>query len=487
MHIIQVAAELAPLAKVGGLADVLLGLSRELANTGHRVEIILPKYDCINFREVDELTIFKQIDSQFQGKIYPSTIWSGKIEGLSVYFIEPHHPRLFFNRGCIYGCKDDRQRFLFFSRAAVDLMQEIDEPDLIHLHDWHTGLIAPLMEDKKTVLTIHNLAYQGRGSYSDVEKIGIGKKQAARFKDDRNPKRLNFLKSAIIYCNAVNTVSPSYAKEILTKAGSKGLYRTLHRHKEKLTGIINGLDYTYWNPMTDPYLPAHYTSREKPESEHDFHTLDRKGYLKKILREKLMLDEQHRPIVGCIARLVPQKGVKFIKHAIKSSVDKGGQFVLLGSSPDPKINKEFHQIRLKYEAHPHIALFLKHQEELAHLIFAGSDMLIVPSIFEPCGLTQLIALRYGTIPIVRKTGGLKDTILDVDEDPENGNGFSFTKKSVAEFDAALGRAMTMWFEEPDRWRHLVVHGMKQDFSWKHPTKSYLALYESVFKDSLVLH
>lgn len=419
----------------------------------------------------------------------------GWVENLKVYFIDPHHPRFFFNRGCFYGCEDDLERFLYFSRTAIEFIYKRPlNPDIIHLHDWQTAAIAPLLDEMyrplgltkpKTVLTIHNMEYQGKCAVNDLNRIGLDGNlyhQEAKMQDPQDPSLINLLKGGIVYSHFITTVSPSYAKEVLTPAEGKGLEITLRRYQNKFKGILNGIDYSYWNPEIDRFLPAHYSPRELPANKKDRNTLDKKGFIKKLLRDKLYLVEDHRPIVGCITRLVPQKGIDLIKHTMRHIVEKKGQFILLGSSPIPSITAEFHALKHEYTDHPHIHLILHHQEELAHLIYAGSDMFIVPSLFEPCGLTQMIALKYGTIPIVRRTGGLADTIFDVDHSGkpfEQTNGYTFDKADVKGFDSALDRAMQCWFEDLEKWRHLMLNGMKMDFSWNHPSDLYLNIYRSL--------
>ena len=259
---------------------------------------------------------------------------------------------------------------------------------------------------------------------------------------------------------------------------------TLNQYLSKFKGILNGIDYSYWNPEIDRFIQAHFSSREMPANKKDRNTLDKKGFIKKFYGEKLNLAEDHRPIIGCIARLVPQKGIELIKHAMRHIVDKRGQFVLLGSSPIPSINAEFHRLKQHYTDHPHVNLTLHHQEELAHMIYAGTDMFIVPSIFEPCGLTQMIALKYGAIPIVRKTGGLADTIFDVDHSGkpfDQTNGYTFDVPDAAGIDSALDRAILCWFHDPEKWRHLMLNGMKIDFSWNKPSNQYLEIYHQLTK------
>lgn len=496
MHIVHIASEMAPLAKVGGLADVLLGLTREQSWKGHDVDIIIPKYDCIDSNEIRDLAIdYLELPSFYQGEWFQNTIWIGWVENLKVYFIEPHHPRHFFNRGCFYGCEDDIERYLYFSRTALEFLYKKElHPDIIHIHDWQTAVVAPLYYDMyqalgfhrpKIVFTIHNIEYQGRCSPADLERIGLNGTALStpeKLQDPRDPKIVNLLKGGIVYSDFITTVSPNYAKEVQTPIGGRGLDKTLIKFRNKFAGILNGIDYSYWNPEVDRYLPAHYSSREMPANKKDRNTLDKKAYVKKILRERLQLSEDHKPIVGCITRLVPQKGVELIKHALKYTLARGGQFVLLGSAPIPSINAEFHELKMQYADDANVHLILHHQEEMAHMIFAGSDMFIVPSIFEPCGLTQMIALRYGTVPIVRKTGGLADTIFDVDYSNkpfEQTNGYTFDFADAAGIESALSRAFECWFHDPDKWRKLMINDMNIDFSWNIPSNVYLDIYKKI--------
>lgn len=493
MYIINIASELAPVAKVGGLADVTLGLSRELSWKSHDVDIIIPKYDCMNSEEVRDLMLVEpELLSLYDGKLYPNLVWMGWVENLKVYFIEPHHPRFFFNRGCYYGCADDIERYLYFSRAAIEFMYKRElNADIIHLHDWQSAVIAPLYYDvykakgynkPKIAFTIHNIEYQGLCSPGNLDMIGLDGPSYLvpdKLQDNKDHGLINLLKGGIVYSDMVTTVSPNYSKEVLTPQGGRGLDQTLLRYESKFSGILNGIDYSYWNPEIDRYLPAHFSSREMPANKKDHNTLDKKAYIKRVLRETLMLDEVHRPIIGCIARLVPQKGIDLIEFTMHYAIAHQAQFVLLGSSPIPAINEKFQRLKQRYQNHPHVSITLHHQEELAHLIYAGSDIFIVPSLFEPCGLTQMIALKYGTIPIVRKTGGLADTIFDVDSPDESlaeANGYVFETPSNAGIESALNRAVDCWFNNPEKWRHLMVHGMNIDFSWNHPSDAYLQAY-----------
>lgn len=496
MHIVHIASELAPVAKVGGLADVLLGLSREQSWKGHDVDIIIPKYDCLDSNDIRDLSIdYIDLMSFYQGEWYHNTVWSGWVENLKVYFIDPHHPRHFFNRGCFYGCEDDIDRYLYFSRTTMEFLYKKQmQPDILHIHDWQSAIIAPLLYDMykdmgltkpKIVFTIHNVEYQGKCTPVELDRIGLNGKALLtpdKLQDPQDPTKINLLKGAIVYSDFVTTVSPNYAKEVKTPVGGRGLDKTFIKYENKFKGIINGIDYSYWNPEIDRYLPAHYSSREMPANKKDRNTLDKKAYIKKVFRDQHLLSDEHKPIIGCVSRLVPQKGVEMIKHALKFALDKGAQFVLLGSGPIPSINAEFHALKNQYADHPDVSLTLHHQEPTAHLIFAASDMFIVPSLFEPCGLTQMIALKYGTIPIVRKTGGLADTIFDVDYSGkpfEETNGYTFDFPDNIGLESALTRAIDCWFHDPDKWRKLMIHGMEIDFSWNLPSNEYLKIYQSL--------
>lgn len=498
MHIVNIASELAPIAKVGGLADVLLGLSRELTWKGHDVDIIIPKYDCMDSNDIRELNIdYPDLLSYYQDEWHHNTVWIGWVENLKVYFIEPHHRRHFFNRGCFYGCEDDIERYLYFSRAALEfLFKKQIQPDIIHLHDWQASAVAPLQKEvyhrfgftrPKMITTIHNIEYQGKCGANDLDSIGLKSSKfmiPEKLEDNFQMGIANLLKGAIVYSDYVTTVSPNYAKEVKTPEGGRGLEKTLIKYQDKFSGILNGIDYSYWNPEIDRYLPAHYSTREMPANKKDRNTLDKKAYIKKILRERFLLSEMHKPIVGCIARLVPQKGVELIKHALTYTLKKGGQFILLGSSPIPSISADFHKLKQDYTEHPDVHLILHHQEELAHLIYAGADMFIVPSIFEPCGLTQMISLKYGTIPIVRRTGGLADTIFDVDHSGkkfEETNGYTFDYPDFAGIESALDRAIDCWFHDPEKWRKLMINGMSIDFSWNQPSNKYVDIYKKMIE------
>ncbi|KAL1147263.1 hypothetical protein V6Z11_A10G042900 [Gossypium hirsutum] len=485
LYIVHIAAEMAPVAKVGGLGDVVTGLGKTLQKKGHLVEIILPKYDCMQYDGIHDLRALDvTVESYFDGKLFQNKIWVGTVEGLPVYFIEPHHPNKFFWRGQYYGEHDDFKRFSFFSRAALEfLLQAGKKPDIIHCHDWQTAFVAPLYWDlyapkglnsARICFTCHNFEYQGTASASELASCGLDAQELNRpdrMQDNTARDSVNPVKGAIVFSNIVTTVSPTYAQEVRTAEGGKGLHSTLNSHSRKFMGILNGIDTDAWNPATDNFLKVQYSAND----------MQGKAENKAAMRRNLGLSsaDDQRPLVGCITRLVPQKGVHLIKHAIYRTLEMGGQFVLLGSSPVPHIQREFEGIANQFQNHEHIRLILKYDESLSHAIYAASDMFIIPSIFEPCGLTQMIAMRYGSVPIARKTGGLNDSVFDVNEETiphQIRNGFTFTTPDEQGINGAVERAFNFYKNNKESWKQLVQKNMNIDFSWDSSASRYEELY-----------
>jgi starch synthase len=487
MYVVMVASECAPVAKVGGLADVVFGLSRELEIRGNAVEIVLPKYDCMRYDHIWGLEVVYRdlMVPWFNGSV-PSTVWFGLVHGRKCFFIEPHSPDNFFNRGAYYGFTDEHMRFAFFSKAALEfLLKTGKRPEIIHTHDWQTALVPVLlceiykyagMEHQRVVHTIHNFKHQGIAGVDALWFSGLGRPehyyQPDRLQDDFNPTAINFTKGAVTYSNFVTTVSPQHVWEALHTDRGFGMGHTLHRFRDKFGGVLNGLDYDVWNPETDPHIPHHYEAGR----------LEAKYADKQALRQRLLLQEGFKPIVAYVGRLDTQKGVHLIKHALSYSLQQGAQFVLLGSSPELGINDEFWHLKHELNGSPDCHLEIGFDEELAHLIYAGSDIMVVPSMFEPCGLTQMIALRYGTVPVVRSVGGLIDTVFDRDyseRPPEQRNGYTFRDTDFQALESALSRALGLWWGYPEEFRRLILQGMAYDNSWNHPGQHYLDIYEYV--------
>uniref|UniRef100_A0A5B6ZHH5 starch synthase n=1 Tax=Davidia involucrata TaxID=16924 RepID=A0A5B6ZHH5_DAVIN len=449
MHIVHIAVEMAPIAKVGGLGDVVTSLSRAVQDLNHNVDIILPKYDCLKLSNVKDF----QFHRSYSWGGTEIKVWFGKVEGLSVYFLEPQNG--FFWAGCIYGCRNDGERFGFFCHAALEfLLQSGFHPDIIHCHDWSSAPVAQLfkghymhygLSKARIVFTIHNLEF-------GAPLIG----------------------KAMEYSDKATTVSHTYSREV---AGNPVVAPHLH----KFHGILNGIDPDIWDPYNDKFIPISYTSENVVEG---------KRAAKEALQQRLGLKTADLPLVGIITRLTHQKGIHLIKHAIWRTLDRSGQVVLLGSAPDPRIQNDF--VNLANQLHSshsdRARLCLTYDEPLSHLIYAGADFILVPSIFEPCGLTQLTAMRYGSIPVVRKTGGLYDTVFDVDNDKERAeaqgletNGFSFDGADAGSVDYALNRAISAWYEGRDWFNSLCKRVMEQDWSWNRPALDYLELYHAARK------
>eukprot|EP00271_Cylindrocystis_brebissonii_P019716 TRINITY_DN6165_c0_g1_i1.p2 TRINITY_DN6165_c0_g1~~TRINITY_DN6165_c0_g1_i1.p2 ORF type:complete len:1113 (-),score=272.03 TRINITY_DN6165_c0_g1_i1:5404-8742(-) len=445
LHVVHIAIEMAPIAKVGGLGDVVTSLSRAVQEGRHQVEVVMPKYDVINYSLVHNL---EERDSFFWGG---TTIrcWHGYVEGVPVNFLEPQSG--IFWVGCIYGRKDDAGRFGFFCHAALEfLLQSGRQPDIIHCHDWSSAPSVWLFAEQyrfyglanaRTVFTIHNLEFG---------QPLIGRAMAA--------------------CDKATTVSPTYAWEV----GSNG---AISPHLGKFHGIINGIDQDIWDPLGDDFIPMKYDSHDVVEG---------KRAARRALQSRLGLRwGDDFPIVGVVTRLTAQKGIDLIKAGMWKTLERGGQFVLLGSAPDGRVQADFQNLAGQLSrTHGDMArLWLSYDEPLSHLIYAGCDMILVPSIFEPCGLTQMIAMRYGSIPVVRRTGGLNDTVFDVDNDKERArlagievNGFNFEGADSAGMDYAMNRAISAWYDGRDWWNSLAARVMEQDWSWNRPALDYLELY-----------
>ena len=487
MNIVHIAPEMAPVSKVGGLADVVFGLTHELAIRGHNVEIILPKYDNMRYDHIYGLCeTFDDLWVPWHDGAIHCTVYFGYVHGRKCFFIEPHSSDNFFNRGKYYGDDDDVSRFAFFSRAAMEfLLKSGKRPDIIHCHDWHTGLVPVFhweiyqhlgMGNSRICYTIHNFKHQGICGGDLLQATGLNRPEYyfdhARLGDYYHSGALNLMKGGIVYSNFVTTVSPTHAGEAKDEGQGFGLEPALNAHQSKYGGVLNGIDYEAWNPDSDPFIPSHYSQKQ----------IQNKYDNKRALRERFLLADNDKPIIAHIGRLDPQKGLELVRHAIFYCVNHGAQFVLLGSSPEPSINSYFWHLKNEVNENPDCHLEIGFNEELAHLIYAGADMMLVPSRFEPCGLTQLIAMRYGTVPVVRAVGGLADTVFDKDysdKDLSQRNGYVFHNDDHAGVESALARSISCYYEYPDHFRHLMLNAMNTDYSWNVPGQHYLNIYNHI--------
>ncbi|TVR99027.1 MAG: glycogen synthase GlgA [Rhodospirillales bacterium] len=487
MFIVMISSELAPVAKVGGLGDVVFGLSRELEIRGNSVEIILPKYDCMWYDEIWGLhKIWDELWVPWYGGAVPCSIWFGFVHGRKCFFIEPHSSDNFYNRGCFYGNHDDPLRFAFFSKAAMEfLLKSGKQPDIIHCHDWQTGLVPVLlfeiyqqqgMHRPRACYTIHNFKHQGITGDAVLWATGLNRPDyymhPDRLRDNTHPNAINLMKGGIVYANHITTVSPHHAWEAQHTDQGHGLGHTLGIHHPKFSGVLNGVDYDVWNPETDRFIPSHYNAWN----------VEAKYPNKDALRDRLWLSKEFKPLVAYVGRLDAQKGVHLIQHAMFYALEKGAQFVLLGAAGDSGINNHFWHLKHQLNNNPNCHLEIGFNEQLAHLIYAGADIMVVPSLFEPCGLAQMIAMRYGAVPLVRAVGGLVDTVFDRDHSDkpvELRNGYVFHDSDFPAIESALNRAIGLWYSFPKDFRRLVTNGMAADYSWAQSGHHYVGIYEHI--------
>lgn len=469
LNILLAAAEVTPFAKTGGLADVAGSLPKALFQMGHDVRIVMPKYKQITVGDY-LLDYPVEINHHLETGIVRETKLKGKDYEIPVYLIDNYK---YFHRDGIYCLGDDAERYNFFCKAVLGMLPRIDfRPDVIHCNDWQCGLIPlslatkndedPFYRQIATVFTIHNLQYQGTFPKQILRVVGLGDEF---FTPDRLEfyGEVNFMKAGIIYADIINTVSEKYALEIQTPDFGERLDGLLRQRAHDLYGIVNGLDYEEYNPATDPRIYTNYS----------IDTIDLKYKNKTGLQKEMGLTPGNAPLIGIITRLVDQKGLDLISAVFDQIMSLGVQFVLLGSGED-YYQKLFLELKLRYPQQASINLGFN--VELAQKIYAGADMFLMPSRFEPCGLGQLIALRYGTIPIVRAVGGLADTIQDYNEDQAKGNGFSFKPYKETVLLETIKRAQHL-YEQPDKWRRLMVTAMKSDYSWGKSAQEYVQLYE----------
>jgi starch synthase len=461
MKILMVSAEYAPLAKTGGLADAVTGLAEALATRGHDVRVLLPRYE--------HLAPSTDGADQIEGSKFRYVALDARGKTPRVYLLES--PEL-ASGGIYTGDEREAGRFLKLCEGAVLLPAELDwQPDVLHCHDWHAALVPALQAARRTdvpvILTLHNIGYQGVFPIAVLAQNGAADLEPLLPTDALAGGLINFLRAGVNAAAALTTVSPTYAKEILTSEFGMGLEDLLSARRADLTGILNGVDYATWSPEHDPLLPYAY----------DAENLAGKHELKSELCARLGLaPDQSAPLLGVVSRFVPQKGIDLLIAALPTLLaETGARFALLGSG-DPAYTESVRAIAA--EQPRRVSFTAGYDEPLAHRILAGSDIVLVPSRYEPCGLTQLYALRYGSIPVVRATGGLADTVHHFDRDSGAGTGAVFRDADVGGLLWATREALE-WYGAPASWSRLIANAMRADFSWAKQVPAYEAVYRSV--------
>jgi len=481
MNIAFVSTEVVPFAKSGGLADVAGSLPRELVKLGCDVKLFMPKYFLID--EVRHGLKYSwdigEMPIRINGIIRSVHIHQGKLpdSNIDVYFIDCPH---YFHRHRIYtNDMDEDERFILFSKAVIETLQRLQwAPDVIHCNDWQTGLIPLFIKDNynwdrffdktATLFTIHNIGYQGSFSKSVLFSAEIREDLFYTGGPVEHDGGISFIKAGISFSDIINTVSNTYAHEILTPEYGAGLENVLKKREDDLFGILNGVDYSVWNPKTDKHLPHNYS----------FEHMGGKHLNKKFLLEHFGIPfKKNIPLIGIVSRMVLQKGFDIFEDAINDLMNLDAQWIILGSGED-RFEELFRWLSNRLPTK--VGSYIGYNNELSHLIEAGADMLLMPSRYEPCGLNQIYSLKYGTIPIVRKTGGLADTVKDWDEENhygfDHGNGFSFYDYTGYALYKSVERAVNT-FKHRDVWKKIQKNGMKQDFSWSHSAEKYVELYK----------
>jgi starch synthase len=483
MKVLFAVSEAAPFAKTGGLADVAGSLPIALASLGHDVRVVMPRY--------------RQVDKEVYGLKHLTTfpvplgtwhercdIFEGRLDsGVTVYFVDKD---IYFDRPGLYRTAegdypDNAERFIFFSRAILELCPAIRfAPDIIHCNDWQTGLVplylktlyqgpGPLRK-ARTVFTVHNLGYQGQFWHWDMQLTGLGwevfTSEGIEFWG-----KINFLKAGIVYSDHITTVSKTYGQEIQTPEYGHGLDGVLRKRATDLSGIVNGIDYRRWDPSHDRAIAKPYSGAR----------LSGKRACKLALQTLVRLPITNDPIIGMVTRLVDQKGLDILTEALPSIMALGIQLVILGDG-DEKYHRLLTDAAERYRGS--VRVLLRYDDDLAKKIYAGCDLFLMPSRYEPCGLGQMNSLRYGTVPVVRRTGGLADTVADFDPRTGSGTGFLFEEYSSAALVNCLLRVLEV-MGDVKMWKHLVRNGMKQDFSWERSAKEYVKVYRKAMKKNRV--
>ena len=466
MNILFAASEALPYVASGGLADVAGSLPSAIVKKGHDCRVVIPLYKCISAEMRASLTFLTNITVDVSWRKQYCGIFTGIYKGVTYYFIDNEY---YFGRDGIYGFYDDCERFVFYSRAVLEMIRCIDfKPDIIHANDWQAAMIPVYYqifykyqqgyENIHTIFTIHNIQYQGKyGKEVLNELMGIPLYHTGLLEYDGC---VNMMKGAIETADKITTVSPSYAWEILDPWYSHGLDRALNTKQYKLCGFLNGIDVDGYNPETDPAIPANYSVKN----------MQGKAKCKQALLEELGLQDGDEPIIGIVTRFVSHKGIDLIRYVFEDILNLGYKFAILGSGEN-QYESFFSDLCARHPGR--VGTYIGFEPALSQEIYAGADAFIMPSKSEPCGLAQMVACRYGTPPIIRETGGLRDSIHD--STMGEGNGFTFAGYSAHELYDACCRAQDRYYSKED-WNNLIRYDMECDFSWDVSAKSYEGLY-----------
>ena len=472
MRIAILTSEAVPFAKTGGLADVSGALPKALVQEGVDAKLILPLYDQIDRSLLNGGSV-ENVRVEWRGQVHSARFWFSDAAGAPAYLLEVPE---FFARSSIYGHSDDHIRFAFFSRAALALLKALDwQPDVVHGNDWPCGFAAAelrarrrleaFFQKTKSLFSLHNVGYQGLFSAGDLWWLGFG--DPPERDDFMLDRHASALKAGIIAADALSTVSPRYAREIQTSDQGHGLEWLLQARSNRLVGITNGVDYEIWNPETDPHIAANFSADDlsgKRECKID------------LLRRFGLPEEVDRPIIAIISRLVGQKGYDLIRQISGSILETGAFFIALGAGA-----KEYEDFLQRWhDAAPHrVGVYKGYAgEPLAHQIEAGADMFLMPSLYEPCGLNQMYSMRYGTVPVVRATGGLDDTVQHFNPSNGTGTGFKFGPYDAGALLEKIREAL-YFYRQPEHWQKIQHNGMLVDNSWAAAAKKYIELYREI--------
>ena len=476
-NILFASSEAVPYMKTGGLADVVGSLPRYFNKEEYDVRVILPKYACMDEKFLLELTFVCHFYVNLNWRRQYVGIFQSKYKGVTYYFVDNEF--YFAGNNPYNNIYEDVEKFAYFSKAVLESLPYLEfTPDIIHCNDWQTGLLPVFLhtsygsdrfyENIKTVYSIHNMKFQGRWKIQEVMDITGLPKQIFNANELESYGDANYLKGGIVYADAVSTVSPSYANDITTPEGGEGLDGLMQARRNVLYGILNGLDYEEYNPLKDPYIEYHFSKDDMANKRMN------KIQLQKTLGLPISDDTF---MIGIVSRMTDQKGFDLIAYVMEEMLNSMDvQFAVLGTG-EARYEDMFRYFQDKYPDKVHA--YIGYSEERANQIYAACDAFLMPSLFEPCGLSQLMSMRYGTLPIVRETGGLKDTVEPYNEFENTGTGFSFTEYNAHDMLHVIRYAYEIYNERPEQWKAMMKRAMEQDFSWDTSAREYEKMYEEI--------